>query len=399
VTWTYATDLFEEASIARMAAGYAALLGAAAARPETRLQELELLAEDERKRRAMERAGRQEFEARNLRFARRKAVDLEAVELVRSGFLEPGLPLPLVMTPGGSDVDLIDWAGENRTMLEEKLLRHGGILFRGFDVAGVEAFERFAQAICPELFGEYGDLPREQVGGKVYSSTPYPPDKPILFHNESSQMDCWPLKQWFYCVTPAEEGGETPIADCRRVYELLRPEIRERFAREGVMYVRNFTEALDVPWQEFFHTSDPAEVAAVCRRAGIELEWRGDWLRTRKRAPAVIAHPKTGETLFFNQIQAHHVSCLDGETRSSLLSLFGEEGLPRNVYYGGGAPIEDEVMAEIVDVYWRVAVQFPWQRHDVLMLDNMLTAHSRNPFKGARKIAVVMGDMIQNPQL
>ncbi len=34
-----------------------------------------------------------------------------------------------------------------------------------------------------ELFDEDGDLPRENPGAKVYTSTPYPADKAILFHD------------------------------------------------------------------------------------------------------------------------------------------------------------------------------------------------------------------------
>jgi len=35
---------------------------------------------------------------------------------------------------------------------------------------------------------------------------------------------------------------------------------------------------------------------------------------------------------------------------------------------------------------------FPWQRSQVLMLDNMLVAHARQPFVGARKIVVGMAE-------
>jgi hypothetical protein len=98
--------------------------------------------------------------------------------------------------------------------------------------------------------------------------------------------------------------------------------------------------------------------------------------------------------VFFNQLPLHHISCLDVATRASLLSVFGEENLPRNVYYGDGTPIEDSVMEQIQAVYAQAAVSFPWQAGDILMLDNMLAAHSRHPFIGSRKIVVAMGEMI-----
>jgi alpha-ketoglutarate-dependent taurine dioxygenase len=302
-----------------------------------------------------------------------------------------------VLRPAVRDVDLADWARSNREYIETELEKHGAVLFRSFDIKAVSEFERFASTICPELFGEYGDLPREDLGGKVYGSTPYPADKAILFHNESSHMHRWPMKIWFHCVTAAREGGETPVVDCRRVYELLDPRIRERFEQKGVMYVRNYTNGLDVDWQEFFQTTDKSAVEDYCNKAFIDFEWKNDGgLRTRQVCRAVAQHPKTGETVFFNQVQLHHISCLEPSVRESLLAMFREEDLPRNCYYGDGSSIEDSVMQEILEVYRRSAVNFPWQEGDILMLDNMLTAHGRNPFAGPRKIVVAMGEMINN---
>ena len=106
-------------------------------------------------------------------------------------------------------------------------------------------------------------------------------------------------------------------------------------------------------------------------------------------------HPKTGEAVFFNQIQAHHVSCLPDDVRESMLSIFGEANLPRNVYYGDGTPITAAEMDAVRAVYRDVAVELPWQVGDVLMVDNMLTAHARNPFAGPRRILVAMGEMVR----
>src|SRR5215471_544433 len=102
---------------------------------------------------------------------------------------------------------------------------------------------------------------------------------------------------------------------------------------------------------------------------------------------------------FFNQLQLHHVSCLDPAVRESLRSLMREEDLPRNVYYGDGSRIEDTEMEEISGVYRGAAVAFPWRSGDVLMLNNMLVAQSRNPYVGARKIVVAMGEMVNEGEV
>ena len=47
--------------------------------------------------------------------------------------------------------------------------------------------------------------------------------------------------------------------------------------------------------------------------------------RPRQVCRAVAQHPKTGETVFFNQVQLHHISCLEPSVRQSLLAMFREE--------------------------------------------------------------------------
>src|SRR5262245_46722860 len=165
--------------------------------------------------------------------AARSAVDLSRVGLVKTTYLRPDETLPLVILPNVDGVDLAAWATGNTGLIERELLKHGAILFRGFDLNSVGDFESVALAICSDLFGDYGDLPRQGVSDKVYESTPYPHDRPILFHNESSHMHQWPMKQWFFCVQAAAQGGETPIVDCRKVHQRLDPAILEPFARKG----------------------------------------------------------------------------------------------------------------------------------------------------------------------
>ena len=399
-TWQYNADLFESGTIKRISTDFETLLNSIVAQPDTRINSLEMLAETEREQRLVEQKEQKAQKLKKFMNVKPKAVTLSPEKLIETDYLQSGETLPLVIEPAVDDIDIIDWVHSNRDFIEKNLLKHGGILFRGFKLNSVPEFEKFAQVICPELFGEYGDLPREGISGKVYGSTPYPADKAILFHNESSHLHKWPMKIWFFCVQPAQQGGETPIVDSRKIYQMLNPSLREKFQQKQLMYVRNYTDSLDVSWQDFFHTTDKSVVEEYCRKAGIEFEWIGDNnLRTRQIRPAVTKHPKIGESVFFNQIFLHHISCLDAAVRESLLSLFGEENLPRNVYYGDGTSIEDSVIEELSAVYREATVSFPWQKGDVIMLDNMLAAHSRNPYVGSRKIVVAMGEMMTQAQM
>jgi alpha-ketoglutarate-dependent taurine dioxygenase len=333
---------------------------------------------------------------------KREEINLADFSLTTSSSLVPGQHLPLVVQPTLAGVNLPNWATNNREYIRTQLATHGAILFRDFTVDSPAKFEAFACAVSAdgELFDEYGDLPREKPGAKVYGSTPYPQNKAILFHNESSHTHRWPMKIFFYCVKPAEKLGATPILDCRKTYQCIDPAIIKLMTEKKLMYVRNFISGLDVSWQQFFQTSDKKRVEDYCRQASIDFEWKDeDHLMTRQVCPAIAQHPSTGELLFFNQIQLHHISSLDPEVRASLLSMFREEDLPRNVYYGDGTPIEDAVVAEISDLYEQQAVRFQWQAGDVILLDNMLVAHARDPFEGSRKILVAMAEVVTQKDL
>jgi alpha-ketoglutarate-dependent taurine dioxygenase len=328
-----------------------------------------------------------------------KSVSVSQMDLIKCHLL-PGKKMPLIIEPNMPEIDLPEWAKNSHTWLEKELSIYGALLFRGFGVRSAVAFERFCTSVVGDLYGDYGDLPRQIEADKIYSSTPYPSDKTILFHNESSHTPRWPAKQLFCCIQNAVSGGETPLVDCRKVYEGLEPQLRDRFEERGLLYLRSFTEGLDVSWKEFFRTDDRSEVERKCQESGIGYQWNGaDDLRISQRAPAVLTHPKTGEKVFFNQVQLHHASCLEPELRASLSSLFTEDQLPRDVRFGDGTPIEDTVISGILHLYWDLAVSAPWEEGDVLMLDNMLVAHARNPYEGSRKILVAMGDMVDSASL
>ncbi|MGC4088929.1 MAG: amino acid adenylation domain-containing protein [Polyangiaceae bacterium] len=323
-----------------------------------------------------------------------------SAEPAHYGSLPGHARFPLVVEASSRDLDPIAWAHQQRHAIDAQLLEHGGILFRNFALRTPQDFETFAEALEPELYGTYGDLPKKQGGKKTYQSTPYPEKQMILFHNESSHLSRWPRKQWFYCELPAVTGGATPIVDCREMLRRLPAELVSELERKQLLYVRTFHSRIDVSWQDFFKTDSRAEVEATLARDGVQWSWLdGDTLQTRTRCPAVITHPLTGARSFFNQVQLHHVSCLDAEIRNDLLETVGPDQLPRHVYYGDGTPIDDETMGIIGRAYEACAVRFAWRRGDVVMLDNMLAAHARDPYTGPRTIVVAMGAMFERNAL
>lgn len=328
---------------------------------------------------------------RSIRLARRRIVSAEKDDLVKRSFGPNGTP-PLVIQPAIDGVSRASWLAKNREWIESRLHEHGAILFRDFNLRGVGEFEDFVRVFGHELLSySYQSTPRSKVSENIYTSTEYPAGQTIQLHNEMAYARSWPMKIFFYCVTPAAEGGETPIADSRRVFARIDERIRERFIRKQIMYCRNYDEGLDLPWTTVFQTTDRAQVEAYCREAGIDFEWLdGNRLRTRQVCQAAVAHPITGAWVWFNQAHLFHVSSLEPSVRAALSSTYEVDEYPRNAYYGDGSTIEDEVLESIREAYREETTVFPWQAGDVLMLDNMLMAHGRQPFMGQRKVVVAM---------
>jgi alpha-ketoglutarate-dependent taurine dioxygenase len=330
---------------------------------------------------------------KDLRAGQRRAVSVSSADLVTAETLNGGT-LPLVVQPSSVGLDLAVWAAHNRNLIEDYVDKHGAILFRGFRVGDVTEFEGFINSVTTEtLVYKERASPRTHVSGNIYTATEYSPTQSIFPHNESSYHLNWPTRLFFFCVVPASEGGETPIGDTRKIYQRLSPQLRERFIKKQVKYVRNYGVEFGLHWSVAFQTIDKRVVEDYCREHDLRYEWRGgDQLRTEAIRPAALQHPRTGECAWFNHATFFHYSTLDPLMREAMLNELGEENLPNNTYYGDGTPFEPEVLEELRAAYRAETISFPWQTGDVLMLDNVLASHSRTPYTGARKVVICMAD-------
>jgi len=237
---------------------------------------------------------------------------------------------------------------------------------------------------------------RRTYPGGVYSSSKWPPNQPMCMHHELSYALEFPGLMLFACLSAPTSGGATGVADSPAVLGALPSELTGRFEREGWLLTRNYNEDIGASVAEAFGTQDRGAVESYCRANAIEFEWQPDGgLRTRQQRSAVVGHPGTGQRCWFNQIAFLNERTLDPEVREFLVDVYGADALPFNTRFGGGDPVGEDVVQLINEVYDAHTAREPWQAGDLMLVDNIRTAHSREPFEGPREVLVAMADPVR----
>jgi alpha-ketoglutarate-dependent taurine dioxygenase len=318
--------------------------------------------------------------------------------------------LPLVLSPRKplSRSELLELLRETRPWLRRKLLEHGGLLFRGFPLESAqhfsEAIEGFATGSSVNYIG--GDSPRTKITGAVYTSTEAPPAVKIPLHNELSFVRHYPKHIFFFCEIAPAERGETILGDARRVHRALDPRVRERFTQRQLKYVSRYygnslvmelvnrLQPSHKSWRDVFETTDPAEVERLCREHDFEFEWHDStWLRISQTRPAAMTHPETNEWVWFSQAHLYDFNPrLLGAWRFVAAKLFyaRRHTLMHEIFHADGGSVARADLYHVMDTLDANTIAFPWQRGDMLVLDNVLSMHGRAPFTGKRRILAAM---------
>ena len=298
------------------------------------------------------------------------------------------------------------WVGEHRAAIEQALIHFGAIVWRGFPISSSEDFAGFLDGFEPFAQGYAGGTSdRKVVTGNVMESTRTPPETYIPMHQEMSYMPTGPRLLAFYCRQPSLTGGETVICDMRGLLEALPEPLRAKLTAFDVEYVRNMrSEAVDdwragaiyrhPTWQYRFETEDPAIIENLLSERGAQFEWLSDGSLTFwTRGPGITTHPVTGEVLFFNQMNSpvqHRLTI--GEDRAAAIDAAYGTAPPRaySVRFSNGEPLSEAEFLSIHAEFERRKIAFRWQTGDVMLIENRLTGHGRNPFTGPRDVQVML---------
>jgi len=288
------------------------------------------------------------------------------------------------------------WYADNIEKIEECVLRTGALVFQGIALEDDKAFSVLVDLINPVIFDYVdGNSPRTKLGEKIYTSTEYDKTQRITMHNELSYASRWPSKLFFACIEPAISGGETPLADSRIILEKMPAEIVDEIKRKKIRYIRNLHGGFGVgpSWQDTFETHSRADVESYCTARHTQFFWKDDGaLQLVQLSDGIHTHPKTGEKVWFNQIDQFHPVHLSPEIYDGLLTIFGsEDNLPMYVTYGDGTRISEDTVLQIQKTIDSLLVIRPWAQGDLVLIDNVLVCHGRMPFTGKRKILVSMG--------
>lgn len=308
-----------------------------------------------------------------------------APPLLRAEAAETTAGAPAATDPAG-------WVAGRRDALMAAVTEHGALLVRGLELRDADGVGAVLQALDLAPVTEREPFaPRETYGEGVYSSSTWPSNQPMCMHHELSYTLEFPGLMLFACLDPPTDGGATAVADSTAVFDALPSELTDRFAREGWLLTRSYNDEIGASVADAFGTDEPDAVEDYCRTHAIEFAWQPDGgLHTAQRRSAEVRHPVGGQRCWFNQIAFLNEWTMAPEVREYLIDEYGADGLPFNTRYGNGEPLTEDVVQLINKVYDSATTRRPWQAGDLLLVDNIRTAHSREAYTGPRDVVVAM---------
>jgi alpha-ketoglutarate-dependent taurine dioxygenase len=294
-------------------------------------------------------------------------------------------------------------------ILTKKLARHGTLLFRGLPIHNAEDFSKFAHA--------FGYKPHEIIGivvnrpllaTNVAPANEAPKETLIYNHNESPQVPHAPEYIFFYGHRTPRIGGETPMSSSIELFHRAKEEIPEfidEIAEKGIL--SKVTYKIDRQYEggstlaQAFGKEVKEGDDEATRRAKIEAqiarygrgkhttwEWTDDGgLVLTHRLPAIRTQPSTGLPTLFTGLAAYY------KNNKINTAVTNARKNATQQLYGDGTPIPEKYLAKLAEITDEIRVLHKWQRGDVLVYDNIIAQHGRQPWEGEQSDRVVLASL------
>ncbi|XXH02302.1 hypothetical protein Hte_008673 [Hypoxylon texense] len=330
-----------------------------------------------------------------------------------------GITMPLALRPSSSDgveleldavVKTIKSLQAQGGILTKKLALHGALLFRGLPIHDANDFSKFALAF-DEIIGIVVDRPL--LAPNVAPANASSKETQIFSHNESDEVPHAPEYVFFYGHRAAKSGGETPMASSLELFHRAQqqmPDFIAQLAEKGILsritYKTEKQYAGGSTLRQAFgkHIVDGDDEAT--RRAKIEAqiarygrgehttwEWTDDddgGVVLTHRLPAIRTQPGTGLPTLFTGLGAYsRTARVHGASRDSTSQQL----------FGDGTPIPEEYLDKLAEITDEVRVLHKWERGDVLVYDNTIAQHGREPWQGEQADRVVMASLFDGDQV
>ncbi|MFO0723310.1 MAG: TauD/TfdA family dioxygenase [Myxococcota bacterium] len=273
--------------------------------------------------------------------------------------------------------------------IRARLRRDGFVLLRGFGANEQEfaAFvRRFAGRFVPDLRPErppYGGIQGLHNVDLGYAD--------LLMHFELGSLPVQPQLIAFLCLNPAEQGGETLIADGARVWEQLSAD------EQATLRALRVTALSRVPRTTWVRWLDPPELG----------EEEADIERFRAMLPSVPDFSHTFEKAYRGQLVAV-LRCtkptvierpwLPGRPIVGVALATNHTGVA--VVCADDSPIPRSLIRSVGRAIGEVCVPVRWEAGDLAVVDNIRCMHGRTQFSDTRrKVLSLMADLLPEQQL